>query len=399
MIILPENHLLLDVAESYRGSVGRLSGLNRTWVGPSVIAAGDPERTFSPCPFVAAHQSEGDKLWLSRSEGAHMTRREFIGLLTGAAAVTWPLAGRAQTKRLPQIGFLYPGIMSMTAPRIAALREGMRAVNYAEADKVPILARAADGYPEKLAELARELVKQQVDLIVPVSPSAVRAVKAATSTIPVVANDLESDPVASHFIASLARPGGNITGVFSDFPGFGAKWIELLKEAIPSLADVVVLHDPATGSIQLDAVAAAGRSFEVRLDVIGVRSVAELEQAFATATAGDKRPDAIVILSSPIFGTNPKLVAELTLKHRIATATLFPDIARAGGLIAYGPNLLGTFQQVGTMVGKVLGGAHPKDLPVERPTKFETVINLKTAKALGLSLPPTLLLRADQLIE
>lgn len=328
-----------------------------------------------------------------------MTRREFIGLLTGAAAVTWPLAGRAQTKRLPQIGFLYPGIMSMTAPRIAALREGMRAVNYAEADKVPILARAADGYPEKLAELARELVKQQVDLIVPVSPSAVRAVKAATSTIPVVANDLESDPVASHFIASLARPGGNITGVFSDFPGFGAKWIELLKEAIPSLADVVVLHDPATGSIQLDAVAAAGRTFEVRLDVIGVRSVAELEQAFATATAGDKRPDAIVILSSPIFGTNPKLVAELTLKHRIATATLFPDIARAGGLIAYGPNLLGTFQQVGTMVGKVLGGAHPKDLPVERPTKFETVINLKTAKALGLSFPPTLLLRADQLIE
>jgi putative ABC transport system substrate-binding protein len=324
-------------------------------------------------------------------------RRQFIAALGGAA--TWPLAARAQKGHLPQIGFLYPGVIAMTESRIAAVRDGMRAVNYADADKVPILARTAEGYPEKLTALMRELIDDKVDLIIAVSPSSVRAAQAATSTIPVIANDLESDPVASNFIASLARPGGNITGVFSDFPDFGTKWIELLKEAIPSLALAVVLRDPATGPIQLDAVAAAGRTLKVRLDVMEVRSIAELEQAFVVATAGDKRPDAIVILSSPIFGTKPALVGELTLRHRIATATLFPEIARAGGLIAYGPNLLGTFQQVGTMVGKVLAGARPAELPVERPTKFEMVINLKTARTLGLNIPTTLLLRADEVIE
>jgi putative ABC transport system substrate-binding protein len=324
-------------------------------------------------------------------------RRRFIVALGGAAA--WPLAALAQTGRLPRIGFLYPGIHAMTATRIAAVREGMRSVNYADADKVEFVVRASDGDPAKLPALAAELVESKVDLIITASPSAVRAIKAATSSIPVVAHDLESDPVATGLVQSLARPGGNITGVFADFPDFGTKWIELLKEAIPSLAHAVVLRDPVTGPIQLDAVAAAGRALKVKLDVIDVPTIAALEQAFAVTTAGDKRPDAIVILASPIFGTNPGLVAELTLRHRIATATMFPDIARAGGLIAYGPNLLGTFVQAGTMVGKVLAGAKPAELPVERPTKFEMVINLKTAKALGLNIPTTLLLRADEVIE
>lgn len=323
-------------------------------------------------------------------------RRQFIAALGVAAA--WPRAAHAQP-RLPQIGFLYPGVRAVTELRIAAVRDGMRAVNYANADRIEFVVRASEGDPTKLPALAAELVERKVDLIIPVSPSAVRAAKAATSTIPMVANDLESDPVASHFVASLARPGGNITGVFSDFPDFGTKWIELLKETIPSLGRVAVFRDPATGPIQLDAVAAAGRALKVRLDVTEVSTIADLEQAFVAATAGDKRPDAIVILSSPIFGTNPKLVAELTLRHRIATATLFPDIARAGGLIAYGPNVLNTFQQVGTQVGKVLAGAKPAELPVERPAKFEMVINLKTAKALGLNIPTTLLLRADEVIE
>lgn len=327
-----------------------------------------------------------------------MRRREALKLMSLAAAA-WPLAAAAQTGRVVKIGILYPGVGAVTASRVAALREGLRAVNYADADKIEFVVRASEGDPAKLGPLADDLVRQKVDLIVPISPSAVRAVKAATSTIPVVANDLESDPVASHFVASLARPGGNITGVFSDFPDFGTKWIELLKEAIPSLAHAVVLRDPATGPIQLEAVEAASRVLKVRLDVADVRSIAELEQAFTSATPGDQRPDAIVILSSPIFGTNPQLVAELTLRHRIPTATLFPDIARAGGLIAYGPNLLGTFQQLGTMVGKVLQGMKVAELPVERPTKFELVINLKTAKALGLTIPTTLLLRADEVIE
>jgi putative tryptophan/tyrosine transport system substrate-binding protein len=324
-------------------------------------------------------------------------RRQFLGAL-GGAAVAWPLAGRAQQAgRLPQIGFLYPGVMPMTVSRVAALREGLRAVNYGDADRVEILVRASEGDPTRLAALAADLVERKVDVIVPVSPSAVRAAKSATSVIPLIANDLESDPVRSGFVASLAHPGGNITGVFSDFPEFGMKWLELLKEAIPALSHVVVLWDSATGPIQRDAVEAAGRLLDVKLEVMEIRSITELAGVFETA--GERRPDAIVILSSPIFGTNPKLIAELTLAHHIPTATLFPEIARAGSLMAYGPNLLGTFRQAGTMVGKVLQGLPPADLPVERPTKFEMVINLKTARALGVNLPTTVMLRADEVIE
>ena len=324
-------------------------------------------------------------------------RRRFISTL-GGAAVAWPFASWAQqTGRLPTIGILYPGVTSVTVSRVAALREGLRAVGYADADKVEILVRASEGDPSKLAALAAELVEGKVDVIVPISPSAVRTAKSATTIIPLVANDLESDPVRSGFVASLAHPGGNITGVFADFPEFATKWLELLKETIPALSSVVMLWDPATGPIQREAVEAAGRLMNVKLEVMEIRTIAELERVFAAA--GERRPDAIVILSSPIFGTNPKLIADLTLAHHIPTATLFPDIARAGSLMAYGPNLLGTFRQTGTMVGKVLQGLRPADLPVERPTKFEMVINLKTAKALGLTLPTSVLLRADEVIE
>ena len=324
-------------------------------------------------------------------------RRRFISTL-GGAAVAWPFASWAQqTGRLPTIGILYPGVTSVTVSRVAALREGLRAVGYADADRVEILVRASEGDPSKLAALAAELVEGKVDVIVPISPSAVRTAKSATTIIPLVANDLESDPVRSGFVASLAHPGGNITGVFADFPEFATKWLELLKETIPALSSVVMVWDPATGPIQREAVEAAGRLMNVKLEVMEIRAIAELERVFAAA--GERRPDAIVILSSPIFGTNPKLIADLTLAHHIPTATLFPDIARAGSLMAYGPNLLGTFRQTGTMVGKVLQGWRPADLPVERPTKFEMVINLKTAKALGLTLPTSVLLRADEVIE
>ena len=198
-------------------------------------------------------------------------------------------------------------------------------------------------------------------------------------------------------MASLAHPGGNITGVFSDFPDFAQKWLELLKQAIPALSSAVVLRDPATGPLQWNAVQAAGRSLNIKLDVVEVRALGEVQAAFQAAEA--KRPDAVVILSSPIFGTNPKLIADLALARHIPIATLFTEIARAGGLMAYGPNLLGTFHQADTMVGKILQGARPGELPVERPTRFEMVLNLKTARALGLTLPPLLLAGADDVIE
>lgn len=324
-------------------------------------------------------------------------RRLLISAIAGAT-VAWPLAAYAQqTSRVPQVGFLYPGLAAAAVTRIDALREGLRAIGYGDADRVDILLRASEGNPAQLAPLAADLVERKVDVIVAASPSAVRAAKFATAVIPIIADDLESDPVGSGFVASLPHPGGNITGVFSDFPDFGMKWLELLKETIPSLSSAVVLWDPATGPIQLDAVETASRLLNVKLDVVEIRAIVELERAFDIIS--EQRPDAILILSSPIFGTNPKLVADLTLAHHIPTATLFSEIARAGGLMAYGPNLLGTFRQTGTMVGKILQGMRPADLPVERPTKFEMVINLKTAKALGLSLPTSILLRADEVIE
>jgi putative tryptophan/tyrosine transport system substrate-binding protein len=326
-----------------------------------------------------------------------ISRREWISAF-GCAAVTWPLSARAQqTTRPPQIGVLYPGIAAALASRLPSLREGLRAVGYRDADGVEFVSRMSEGDPTRLPALAADLVERKVDVLVPISPSAVRAARSATTTIPIVANDLESDPVKSGFVASFAHPGGNITGLFSDFPDFGTKWVELLKEAIPSLSSALVLWDPATGPMQLGAVEAAGRLLNIKLEVMEIRAVAELENVFKAAS--ERRPDAIVILSSPIFGTNPKLITDLALTYHIPIATLFPEIARAGGLMAYGPDLLGTFRQTGTMVGKVLQGTQPADLPVERPTKFDMVVNLKTANALGLNIPTSVLLRADEVIE
>jgi putative ABC transport system substrate-binding protein len=272
-----------------------------------------------------------------------ISRRELMSTLVGAA-VAWPLAARAQqARRPPQIGVLYPGIAAALAARLPSLREGLRAVGYRDAEGVEFVNRMSEGDPTRLPALAADLVERKVDILVPISPSAVRAARSATTTIPIVANDLESDPVKSGFVASFAHPGGNITGLFSDFPDFGTKWVELMKEVIPSLSSAVVLWDPATGPVQLGAVEAAGRVLNIKLDVMEIRAVAELENVFKAAS--ERRPDAIVILSSPIFGTNPKVIADLALTYHIPIATLFPEIARAGGLMAYGPDLLGTFRQ------------------------------------------------------
>ena len=325
-------------------------------------------------------------------------RRRLLATLGGAAATAGPAAARAQPAgRTARIGFLYPGVARVAAVRIAALRDGLRAGGYRDADRVDVVVHASEGDPAKLAALAADLVARKLDAIVAASPAAVRAARSATSVEPIVAIDLESDPVAAGFVASLAHPGGNVTGVFSDFPDFGTKWLELLKEAIPGLSRAVILWDPATGATQLNAVEAAGRSLKVGLEVVKVRTIDELGRAFETAA--ERRPDAVVILSSPIFGTNPKLIADLTLAHHVPTATLFSEIARAGGLMSYGPNLLGTFRQTGILLARILQGAQPADLPVERPTTFEMVVNLKTARALGLALPAAVLARADEVIE
>jgi putative tryptophan/tyrosine transport system substrate-binding protein len=320
-------------------------------------------------------------------------RRQFVSI--AGVALALPHAVRAQ--QAPTIGFLYPGVASAMPSRIAAIRNGLRDGGYRDADKVEILGRSADGDPARLPPLAADLVQGKVDVLVPVSASGLRAATAASTSIPIVAHNLEADPVASGYVASLARPGGNITGMFADFPDLGTKWLQLLKEAIPTLSNVVVFRDPTTSPPQMNAVEAAARLLNVKLQVIEVPSVGDVERTFAAAQ--QSRPDAAIALASPIFGTNPKLIADQALAHRLAMASLFPDIARYGGLVSYGPDILGTFRQLGTMVAKVLHGTRPAELPVERPTKFEMVLNLRTAKALGLTLPPLLVQRADEVIE
>ncbi|MGZ3410070.1 MAG: ABC transporter substrate-binding protein [Xanthobacteraceae bacterium] len=323
-----------------------------------------------------------------------MQRREFLMGVAGTAL--WPLAARAQQlSKVAKIGFLYPGIVAAAPTRIAAMEDGLRAVGI-QKGQVEVVMRQADGDPSRMPALAAELVAAKVDVIMAISPSAVRAARSIT-TIPVVANDLETDPVASGLIASFAHPGGNITGVFFDFPDFATKWLELLKETLPQLSSLVAMWDPTTGDVQRKAIEAAARQLNVRLEVIDVRTMSDLESAFAKAA--ERRPDAVLMLSSPIFGTSPQRIADLCMHYRLPAISLFTEIARAGGLMAYGTNLLDTFRQTGTMVGKVVLGTSPADLPVERPSKFELVVNLKTAKILGVTVPTSVLLRADDVIE
>jgi ABC-type uncharacterized transport system substrate-binding protein len=326
-------------------------------------------------------------------------RREFITFVGSAAPmVTLLRATLAQgLSQVRQVGFLYPGAKAVAPARIAAALSGLQAAGWREPDQFVLLPRLTDGDPTLLAPMTLELVGRNVDLIMAISPAAVRAAKAATATIPIVANDLESDPVAAGFVASIAHPGGNITGVFLDFPNFSKKWLEALKEAVPQATKVAVLWDPSTGKQQLDAVKSAAGVLGIMIDTLEVRNTADAETTLTVAK--QRGAGALVMLSSPLFGSNTKLFANLALAQRLPAVTLFTDFARDGGLMAYGPNLLAFVRQQGVMAGKILSGATPADLPVEAPTKFEFVLNLRTAKQLNLAIPASILLRADEVIE
>ena len=323
-------------------------------------------------------------------------RRELLAALGGAVA--WPLAAHAQQGgRVPRIGFLYPGAETLGLARIATLREGLRAAGYREPDQVELITRVTGGDPSRVGPMATELIERKVDVLVPLSPAAVQAVRSLTTTIPIVAFDLETDPIGSGLVKTLARPGGNVTGVFFDFPEFGKKWLELMKETLPRLARIGVLWDPATGFTQLRAIEAVAAVMSIELQFVEVRALAELDRAMIAASRNNV--DALVMLSTPLIGGSSKPLADFTLQRRLPAVTLFPDFARSGGLMAYGPNIPDGIRQLARIVAKVLQGAKPADLPIELPTKFELVVNLKTAKALGLTVPPSILARADEVIE
>ena len=324
-------------------------------------------------------------------------RRKFVACL-GGVMVAWPLAARAQqVGKVPRIGMVFPGSQAVAPSRVEAVLDGLREAGYLAPAQVELVLRIADGDPSRFAPLVAEIIASNVDVFYAFGPALLQAVRSATQTVPIVAVDLESDPVDSKLVASLAHPGGNVTGVFLAFPEFTTKWIELLKETVPGLSRVAVLWDPSTGSMQKKAVEGAARSLKVMSEILEVQTPSDFDGVFNSAS--QRGVDALLMLSAPVISTNVQKLAELAILHNLPAVTLFPDFARAGGLMAYGPDPLALFRQAGIMTGKVLQGTKAADLPIERPTKFELVVNAITAKALRIAFPTSVLLRADEVIE
>lgn len=324
-----------------------------------------------------------------------MKRREFITLFGGLTAIRSVSANAQHTNKI-RVGFLHPGPAAAVSSRIEAVIGGLRATGYPE-QQIEVIWRAADGDPARLSTMAAELVDQRVAVVIAVTIAAVKAIQTVNPTIPILAQDLEVDPIAAGLAKSYRSPGGNVTGVFFDFPEFREKWLELLLQAILNLSTIALLWDPATGQAQLREMEAASVQHRLGSLTLEIHTAAELNGALLRAKR--EAVGAVVGLSSPMWGTRPKVLADLTIRHQLPAITLFPDFARSGGLMAYGPNILDTYRPLGILLGKVLRGEKVGDLPVERPTKFEMVVNLKTAKLLGISIPAPIVLRADEVIE
>ena len=325
-----------------------------------------------------------------------MERRTFLGVFAGTALHVARVAYGQPAARVYRIGFLTAGSAEQTAPLFRALDEGLRDLGYIEGRNIAFERRHADGRMERLPDLAAELVRLRVDVIVSGSNPITAAAKRATTTIPIVMIGV-LDPVGSGFVASLARPGGNITGVASDANAeIYAKYLGLLTEIVPGLSRVGVLRQADFGNFGVAQLEAAARKLNVALDVAEIRSVDQLEGAFATMTG--KRVGAVIVVGS-LFYLRRQQLADLALKHRLPAIHAVKEYAQAGLLLTYGPNLQEMYRQAASHVARILRGARPADLPVELPTKFELVINRKTAKALGITIPKDLLLRADEVIQ
>jgi putative ABC transport system substrate-binding protein len=330
-----------------------------------------------------------------------MKRREFIALLGGAAAA--PLVGpgtaRAQQagKKLPTIGFLGSTTASAGGQWLAAFAQRLRELNWIEGRNVAIEVRWAEGRNERFAEIAAEFVRLKVDVIVTHNTPTVLAAKQATAVIPIVFATA-GDPVASGLVASLARPGGNATGLSSQGSDIAGKRLELLREVVPALRRVAIMANFASSYpvIETSAVQAAARTLGLEAVTSEIRRAEDFAPAFE---ALKNRADALYVVLDPLMNTNRVRINTLALGARLPTMHTVREHVEAGGLMSYGPNWPNQFRRAADFVDKILRGAKPADLPVEQPTKFDLVINLITAKALGLTVPPLLLARADEVIE
>jgi putative tryptophan/tyrosine transport system substrate-binding protein len=326
-------------------------------------------------------------------------RRRVYGLTL--CAILFALCSSAtaqQPTRIPRIGFVSNTSPSAVAPRLDAFRQGLRELGYLEGKNIVIEYRHSEGKPARLPALVAELVLLKVDTIVTSGPSVTRAAKDATSTIPIVFAQ-EGEPVGSGLVASLARPGGNVTGLSTFSPELHGKRLEILKEVDPRISRVAVF---GTSTVQGHALflkdqEPAARALRLQLQYLDLLNSRDIETAFRAASKG--RADAILLLSGPVLNAHRRQVVDLAAKSRLPAMYNFPEFVQAGGLMSYGVSNVDMARRAATYVDKILKGAKPAELPVEQPTKFEFVINLKAAKQIGLTIPPNVLVRADKVIR
>ena len=325
-----------------------------------------------------------------------MRRREFITLLGGAA--TWPVAARAQhSAKPPTIGFLGAGTASAMSQWTAAFVQRLRELGWVEDRTIAIHYRWAEGRTERLAEIAAEFVRLKVDVIVTNSAAPVVAAKQATSVIPIVIASA-ADPVGTGLVASLARPGGNVTGLSVQMTDLAGKRLELLREVVPGLRRLAIMVNPGASAaiLEINEAQAAAKMLGLDIAAFEIRRAEDIAPAFEALKG---RAEALYVVADPLITSNRLRINILALGAHLPTMHSFREHVEAGGLMSYGPNFPDLFRRAADFVHKILHGAKPGDIPVEQPTKFDFIINLTTAKALGIDLPPALLARADEVIE
>jgi len=328
---------------------------------------------------------------------SHIGRRKFLATLGGVVA--WPLAARAQQPAMPVVGFLYPGSPDANASRLGGFRRGLKEAGFAEGENLTVEYRWAYNQIHQLPELAADLVRRQVTLIAATGVAATSAAKAASATIPIVFST-GADPVKLGLVASLNRPGGNVTGISFSNSELVAKRLGLLRELVPAAARVAVLVSPANAPITettLRDVQSAARALGLQIRVLNADTSREIDAAFSSFER--ERPDALFVGPGPFFVERRIQLALFASRHAVPATYSTRDFVEAGGLMSYGGSLTDAYHQVGVYVGRILKGTKPADLPVVQASKFEFVINLLAARALGLEVPPTLLALADEVIE